>query len=189
MPTLYVCFLENDTSIMEAHWLNKMASWLAPETGGLPPKIHVELFFPNSSSYSNDVLEGQACSIYYGGKVFWIQKKFSRTQWSFRKLNVNHDQYTKIKNYCQDNVGAGFNHLSYFTYPVNCNSITPYWPTKFGMRPKFFCTEICMEALKAGSIISNDQSSSIHPQCFFDILRDRTTPDSVRNYSAKLSFA
>lgn len=191
MPTIYVCFLQNDTELMEAHILNKMASMLAPAADHGSPKIHVELFFPNkSSSYNNDVLEGKACSIYYGGKVFLVQKKFSRKQWSFRKLDVNSNQYDKIYDYCNKHVGDGFNHLSYFTYPVNCQQITPYWPTYFGGQPRYFCSEICVEALKAGNIIDKDSHSSIHPQQLFALLKEDSTPDCVRNYdNMKLSFA
>lgn len=192
MPTIYVCFLENDTELMEAHILNKMATMLAPKTANAgSPKIHVELFFPNTSSnYKNDVLEGKACSIYYSGQVFLVQKKFSRKQWSFRKLDVNKGQYDKVFNYCQAHVGDGFNHLSYFTYPVNCQQITPYWPTHFGYKPKFFCSEICVEALKAGGVVDKESHSSIHPQELFQMLQENSTPDCVRNYdNMKLSFA
>ena len=51
MPTLYVCFLQNDVEIMESHWLNKMAALVAPKSEHTP-KIHVELFFPSNINES-----------------------------------------------------------------------------------------------------------------------------------------
>ena len=36
MPPLYICFLENDQSLMEKHWLNQMAAYLAPVSKNKP---------------------------------------------------------------------------------------------------------------------------------------------------------
>ena len=41
MPTIYVCFLENDQEIMERHWLNRMAAWVSSANNA---KIHVGCF-------------------------------------------------------------------------------------------------------------------------------------------------
>lgn len=187
---LYVCFLENDEEIMEHHWLNRMAAKLAPETKNNKPKIHVELFFPSDRiSESDEIVSGQACSIYYNNKVFLTHKNFSRKQWSFRTLDVSATQYKKIHSFCKQHVGDTFNHLSYFTYPVNCKQITPYWPQRFNMRPKWFCSEIVIEALKHGNVLDQSIHPSMHPEKLYSLLESSSTPDCVRNYGKiKLVF-
>ena len=97
---LYVCFLENDLSLMESHWLNRMAAKLAPKSSN-SPKIHVELFFPDNRQDESENVAGQACSIYYNQQVFLTHKNFSRKQWSFRTLNVTDDQYRKVHAFCK----------------------------------------------------------------------------------------
>lgn len=191
MNTLYVCFLENDEEIMEHHILNRLAANLAPKTSNNNPKIHVELFFPSENTDEEaDVMTGKACSIYYNQKVFLVQKSFSRKQWSFRKLSgLTDDQYNNTYNFCKEHTGEGFNHLSYFTYPMNCQQVTPYWTTNLGMKPRWFCSEICVEALKAGGVLAKNTHPSIHPEELFQILKSSSTPDCVRNYEKmKLVF-
>ncbi len=187
---LYVCFLENDLSLMESHWLNRMAAKLAPPVkSSTKPKIHVELFFPSKEQNDNEVVSGEACSIYYNSSVFLTHKNFSRKQWSFRTLDVTQEQYNKVHNFCKAHVGDPFNHLTYFTYPLGCKQVTPYWSTRFGMKPKWFCSEIVVEALKAGNILNKDVHPSIHPQNLFTYLEESTTPDCARNYdNMKLVF-
>ena len=185
---LYVCFLENDLSLMESHWLNRMAAKLAPKSSN-SPKIHVELFFPDNRQDESENVAGQACSIYYNQQVFLTHKNFSRKQWSFRTLNVTDDQYKKVHAFCKSHVGEPFNHLSYFTYPVGCKQVTPYWATNFGGSPRWFCSEIVVEALKSGNVLPENLHPSIHPQDLFTMLEDDSTPDCVRNYdNMKLVF-
>ena len=181
MPTLYVCFLQNDIELMESHWLNRMAAWLAPKSEHTP-KIHVELFFPDNTRH-DDIVEGKACSIHYGGRVFMQKKRFSRKQWSFRTLNVTQSQYDKIEMFCKGHKGNTFNYVGYYFQPINFLGIHPYTYTFFGMNPKWFCSEICIEALKAGGVLKDSISSSIHPQTLFEMLEDSTTVDCVRNYT------
>lgn len=192
-PLLYVCFLENDHEIMEHHILNRLAARLAP-TSVENPKIHVELFFPGANrNKKSETVSGRACSIYYNGSVFLTRKSFSRKQWSFRTLNVSEDQYSKILRFCQSHVGEKFNHLSYFTYPMKCSdrfSPGPYTPTRFGMKPRWFCSEICVAALQAGGVLDESIHPSMHPQKLFTVLEEFTTPDCVRNYEEMtLNFA
>ena len=192
---LYVCFLENDLELMEHHWLNRMAARLAPKSkSGEMPKIHVELFFPTKGAQNKgDIVTGQACSIYYNSKVFLTRKNFSRKQWSFRTLNVNNDQLERIFNFCKAHRGEKFNHLSYYTYPLNCYDklkAGPYWGERFGMKPQWFCSEICVAALQAGGVLDHSLHPSMHPQALFALLEESTTPDCVRDYTdMKLSFA
>lgn len=180
MPSLYVCFLENDEEIMERHWLNSLAAYMAPSSSS-NPKIHVELFFPEGAQ-SGEVVSGKACSIHYGGKVFLTKKNFSRKQWQFRTLNVTQTQHKKIKMFCETHIGESFNYLGYYLQPVKCKSLTPYHPQTLGFRPRWFCSEICVEALKAGGVLKDNTDASIHPQKLFDMLEDSTTMDCVRNY-------
>jgi hypothetical protein len=181
MPRIYVCFLQNDAEIMERHWLNAMAARVAPGNEE-NPKIHVELFFPSElSNLESDVMNGEACSIHYSSSVFLSKKRFSRKQWCFRTLSCTQKQYDETYKFCKDHEKEGFNYVSYFLQPVGFTP-GPYFLTSFGASPRWFCSEICIEALKAGGVLSSDVRSSMHPQQMYNILRDITTPDSVRNY-------
>jgi len=181
MPPIYVCFLQNDAEIMERHWLNAMAARVAPTTSS-DPKIHVELFFPaEHSNLEADVMNGEACSIHYSGKVFLTKKRFSRKQWCFRTLSCTQKQYDETYKFCKEHQGEGFNYLSYFLQPTGW-SPGPYFLNSIGTNPRWFCSEICIEALKNGGVLSEEVHTSMHPQCLYDILKDITTPDSVRNY-------
>ena len=180
MPPIYVCFLQNDAEIMERHWLNAMAARVAPASDG-NPKIHVELFFPSEhSNLEADVMNGEACSIHYSGSVFISKKRFSRKQWCFRTLSCTQKQYDETYKFCKEHEKEGFNYVSYFLQPVGLTP-GPYFLTSFGVSPRWFCSEICVEALKAGGVLSNDVRSSMHPPELYNILRDITTPDTVRN--------
>lgn len=183
MSTVFCCFLQNDNEIMAQHWLNKAAAKVAPKTNdGTPPKIHVELFFPDEAGNENDLVSGRACSIHYNGKVFMTRKRFSRKQWSFRSIPTNKDQYDAVVSYCEAAVGCRFNHLGYFLQPVL--SVDHAWPeTWFGMKKRYYCSEICVEALKAGGVLHNSVKSQIHPQHLFAMLKDETDAACVRDVS------
>ncbi len=191
MPnTVFACFLDNNTELMEKHWLNKMAAKVAPASGNQPAKIHVELFFPSQDDDgSQDVVKGQACSIHYNNRVFLAQKRFSRVQWTFRSMLLNDEQYEKVLGYCEAHVGCSFNHPGYFLQPLNrILDIRHDWPCKFGnYKPRFFCSEICIEALKCGGVLPESCKSNIHPQEMFKLLEDGTTRGSVRNVN-QLAF-
>ena len=166
MPPIYVCFLQNDAEIMERHWLNAMAARVAPSKGQ-NPKIHVELFFPNeSSNLESDVMNGEACSIHYSGQVFLNKKRFSRKQWCFRTLSCTQKQYDETYKFCKEHEGEPFNFLSYFLQPTGW-SPGPYFLTSWGMNPKWFCSEICIEALKSSGVLSKEVNTSMHPDQLF----------------------
>ena len=181
MPPIYVCFLENDDEIMERHWLNAAAAKFSPSSES-NPKIHVELFFPSEDKEMGDVVQGEACSIHYGGSVFLKQKRFSRKQWCCRTLSCTQKQYDETLKFCKSHMGENFNYLSYFLQPTGW-SPGPYTLTSMGFSPRWFCSEIVVEALKQGGVLSKSLNASIHPQALFTVLRDMTTPDSVRNCS------
>lgn len=180
MSTIYACFLRNDTEIMAAHVLNKVASMIAPECEeGSEPQIHVELFFPDDEGKDNELVSGQACSIHYNGEVFLTRKRFSRKQWNFRSLDTTQEQYDAVLQYCKDAVGCHFNHVGYFLQPFL--SIDHAWPTKMGFKKRYYCSEIVVEALKAGGVFPSNMKSQIHPQTLYAMLKDETTSACVRN--------
>lgn len=190
MPTVYCCFLDNDTELMEKHWLNRMAAKVAPPSGDLPAKIHVELFFPaQDDDGSSEVVKGEACSIHYNNKVFLSKKRFSRVQWTFRSMDLTDEQFEQVYNYCKAHVGCSFNHVGYFLQPFHkWLDIRHDWPQKFGdYKPRYFCSEICIEALKAGNVLPQSCKSNIHPQEMFKLLEDGTTRGCVRNVN-QLAF-
>jgi len=181
MPPIYVCFLQNDAEIMERHFLNAVAAKVAP-TAKTDPKIHVELFFPSGHhNPESEVMSGEACSVHYGGTVFLTQKRFSRKQWCFRTLSCTQKQYDATYKFCKEHKGEKFNYLSYFLQPTGW-APGPYFLTSWGLSPRWFCSEICVDALKHGDVLAKTVNSSMHPEELFTILMDITTPDSVRNY-------
>lgn len=180
MSTIYACFLRNDTEIMAAHILNKLASWIAPKCEeGVEPQIHVELFFPDEEGKENELVSGQACSIHYNGEVFLTRKRFSRKQWNFRSLDTTQEQYDAVLDYCKNAVGCHFNHVGYFLQPLL--SINHDWPLKWGYNKRYYCSEIVVEALKAGGVFPSTMKSQIHPQTLYAMLKDETTSACVRN--------
>lgn len=187
MSTIYACFLRNDNEIMAAHVLNKLAAKIAPATSnGDAPQIHVELFFPDKET-DNELVSGQACSIHYNGKVFLTRKRFSRSQWNFRSLDTTRAQYDKILDYCTSACGARFNHLGYFLQPLL--KVDHAWPEHFGMAKRYYCSEICIEALKAGGVLPKTMCSQVHPQTLYALLKDHTTSACVKDVSKiELSF-
>lgn len=188
MSTIYACFLRNDTDIMEAHILNKLASMIAPQCEeGVEPQIHVELFFPDveEERKENELVSGQACSIHYNGSVFLTRKRFSRKQWNFRSLDTTEEQYNAVLDYCKQAVGCRFNHVGYFLQPLI--SIDHAWPLHFGYKKRYYCSEIVIEALKAGGVFPQNMVSQIHPQTLYAMLKSETTSACVRNVK-NLSF-
>jgi hypothetical protein len=180
MSTIYACFLRNDTDIMAAHILNKIASMVAPACEqGVEPQIHVELFFPDEEGKENELVSGQACSIHYNGTVFLTRKRFSRKQWNFRSLDTTKEQYDAVLNYCTAAVGCHFNHVGYFLQPIV--SIDHTWPESMGYNKRYYCSEIVIEALKAGGVFPPDTKSQIHPQSLYMMLKADTTSACVRN--------
>lgn len=189
MSTIFACFLRNDNEIMAAHILNKLAASVAPKTqnGEPTPQIHVELFFPDEEGDSEELVSGQACSIHYNGKVFLTRKRFSRSQWNFRSLDTTKEQYNAILDYCKEAVGCRFNHVGYFLQPVV--NINHSWPQDwFGFGNRYYCSEIVVEALKAGGVFPTSMRSQIHPETLYSILKDETTGACVKDVK-KIQFS
>ena len=99
----------------------------------------------------------------------------------FQSFILSQKQYDDTYKFCKGHVGENFNYLSYFLQPTGW-APGPYSFSSWGFSPRWFCSEICIEALKEGGVLSKDVNTSMHPQSLYDILEDITTADSVRNY-------
>ena len=191
MPTIMICFVRADSSLLEESWLNRAASWLATTDDDRAPYIHAEvLFIPKGAAFnrtSNDV-SGMACSIVYGNTVHLEPKRFSRTEWEFRSMTVSEEAYDRMYAVAEERRGDGFNHLGYFLHPLYIQP-RPMFYTWFGMRPRWYCSEIVSHILKAGGIFEPAACESIHPHELYKNLKTVTMADCGRNMkSVTLQF-
>ena len=109
MKEVVLCFLDIESNMLRSSWLNSWAAKLAPTSRHKrPPQVHVELFFRDGNSD-----EGHCTSIVYNKKIHWFRKKFSR-QWSFRSIWMEDNTYAKLKAFCLQHVGCGFNKIGFF---------------------------------------------------------------------------
>ena len=176
---IVLCFLDMNSPEIADHWLNRFAARLAPKTSNGLPKIHVELLFKET----NDT-EGMACSIYYDKQVHYYKKRFSRLNWSFRSIYCSTQAYNKIKNYCRNAAGCKFNKIGYFLFWLGIR-LSGQYPCKFGYRPRYFCSEIITQALKAGGVLNNEQPSVIHPETLYRLVAPASTLTTIRNWDQK----
>lgn len=165
---MLVAFLAADSDLLESHVLNKAAAWAA---GGNNPMIHSEILFVDRET--EDGFVGRSCSIHYGGKVFFEQKKFSRNQWRFRSVNTSAAQLQAALKFCQDHVGEPFNKVGFFMQPFTGKRLA---------KKAWFCSEIVAGALNAAGF---NIELSLHPQALFEKVADRTTPDCPRALEMK----
>ena len=96
-------------------------------------------------------MSGQACSIVYNRNVHMERKRFSRSQWVFRSMNVSQTQYDLMYNFCKAHVGEPFNKLGYFLAWTPLLAPSPSFYTWLGMSHRWYCSEIVVAALKAGA--------------------------------------
>lgn len=163
---LLVAFLAADSDLLESHILNKAAAWVSGEKN---PMIHAEVLFVDREC--GDGVIGRSCSIHYGGKVFFTQKKFSRTQWRFRSVPMSQQNIRKAMRFCQQHVGEPFNKLGYFMQPISTSRLSSN---------SWFCSEIVAGALNAGGM---NISPSLHPHALYKSISDMTSPDCPRDMS------
>ena len=163
---LLVAFLAADSDLLESHILNKAAAWVSGDNN---PMIHAEVLFVDRESA--DGVIGRSCSIHYGGKVFFKQKKFSRSQWRFRSVSMSQENIRKAMKFCQEHVGDSFNKVGYFMQPVSAQRLASN---------KWFCSEIVAGALNAGGM---NVPPSLHPNALYRAIADTTTPDCPRDMS------
>tara|TARA_B100001059_G_C17806071_1_gene569216 strand:- start:769 stop:1344 length:576 start_codon:yes stop_codon:yes gene_type:complete len=181
---IMLCFVRSDSDILEASWLNRAAASLASTEDGSAPFIHAELLFcPPGGSSGKDSVSGLACSIVYSGNVHLETKRFSRKEWFFRSMEVSKGQYDTMMSFCKVHQGDSFNHLGYFMYwsPLRPS---PMFYTYLGMTPRWYCSEIVIGALKAGEIVDESVSSSMHPHELYKLMQGSSVADCARDINA-----
>lgn len=181
---IMLCFVRSDSDILEASWLNRAAASLASTEDGSAPFIHAELLFcPPGGSSGKDSVSGLACSIVYSGNVHLETKRFSRKEWFFRSMEVSKGQYDTMMSFCKVHQGDSFNHLGYFMYwsPLRPS---PMFYTYLGMTPRWYCSEIVIGALKAGEIVDESVSSSMHPHELYKLVQGSSVADCARDINA-----
>ena len=165
---MLVAFLAADSDLLESHVLNKAAAWVSGESN---PMIHAEVLFVDRET--DDGFVGRSCSIHYGGKVFFEQKKFSRNQWRFRSVSASDDQIQAAMRFCQEHVGDPFNKVGFFMQPLVGRRMS---------QNSWFCSEIVAGALNAAGF---KVQPSLHPHALFKAIANNTTPDCPRVVSMK----
>jgi len=168
---IMLCFVRSDSSILEASWLNRAASYFATTKADEKPYIHAEIMFCQSNDA--EAVSGLACSIVYGANVHLQRKRFSKKEWFFRSMSVTSEQYEKMLSFCQNHVGESFNHAGYFMYwaPVQPRPMFYQW---LGMKPRWYCSEIVLGALHAGNVLGEEVPTAMHPHQLFEITKDMT---------------
>ena len=178
-----LCFVRSDSTILQESWLNSAASFFAPRAPrSSAPYIHVEiLFMPNGNEMRKSDVYGEACSIVYGGNVHFVKKRFSRKEWEFRSLQCSDSQYDSMKAFCKEHAGDGFNHLGYFTYWAGLFAPKPMFYTYLGLKPRWYCSEIVIAALKHGNILQPSFPNAEHPDRLYHVIKERSMMDCGRN--------
>jgi len=182
---IMLCFVRSDSTILQESWLNRAASWLAGGTAEHPPYIHTELLFvPPEGLHNADEVSGQACSIVYNGTVHLHRKRFSRSEWFFRSMNVSKQQYDNMLAFCKQRVGEPFNKMGYFLAWTPLFAPRPSFYTWFGMSHRWYCSEIVVAALKSGGVLPSTYPSAVHPNTLYTDMLNRTMVDCGRNVNA-----
>lgn len=189
---IMLCFVRSDSSVLESSWLNSAASFFAPRAPRSgPPYIHVEIMFPpgNTASNTTNDVYGDACSIVYGGSVHFVKKRFSRKEWEFRSMECTEEQYNNMKIFCKSHIGDNFNHVGYFMYWAGMFAPKPMFYTYLGMKPRWYCSEIVIGALKNGGLMEDSFPNAEHPDKLYHTVKNKSMINCGRNMKeVKLSF-
>lgn len=143
MPTVYVCSLAADSTLLQKSWLNRAAEMLAPQP---PPHrrpfVHSELFFPNEhANLRNELQHGVSARIVYGGRVELGAKEFNRHTWHFDALSVTPQQRVQMLDWLERHKGAKFDYLGYAT---GCTA-----------QNRFYCSRLVGRCLQEGGVMPN----------------------------------
>lgn len=184
---IIVCYLRSGSEVLEDHILNRIAAWAAPRPSeGCNPVVHVELFFPNTSSD----MTGLSSGIHYGGQVFLHPKTFRRKDWVFHSIPATPHQVRLAKAFCERQKGAGFNYLGFYS-PQPCNIGHAYRMRKMDTkRMPWYCSElVAYTLLHAGVLCPQDAKlASSHPQMAYNVIQNTcdTYVDSARSLKGNI---
>lgn len=183
MREIVLAFLDITSEALEDNWLNRAAaSIVAPNcnrtrNGKKAPNVHVEIWFRDTQ------YEGFSCSICFNKKVHWHKKSFSRV-WSFRSIHCTDAAFAKVKSFCMMQRGCKFNSLGFFGMGLRLR-LSGTWPTYFGFRPRYFCSELICASLKHGGILSKTQQTVIHPEELFILIQPFSSVTSIKEKNFK----
>ena len=183
MKEIVLAFLDITSEALEDNWLNKAAANIvAPHctrtrNGKKAPNVHVEIWFKDTDQ------DGYSCSICYNKKVHWHKKNFSRV-WSFRSLFCTNEAYAKIKSWCMLQRGCKFNFIGFFLMGLSLR-ISGSWPTFFGFKPRYFCSELVTTALKHGGVLGKKQNTVIHPEELFTLVAPISSVTTIKQHKFK----
>lgn len=174
---LVLCFLNANSQLLADSYLNRWAAKVAPRTKyNQPPQVHVELLFRDDTE-----LKGMSCSICYNQTVHYQQKRFSRSNWTFRSIYVTPQAYTRVKTWCQMRRGEKFNRLGFYLLAIGWR-ISGSWPTTFNYKHTWYCAELIATALQIGNVLPNTMTMVMHPEELYQYLSLTTTPTTIRNW-------
>ena len=134
---VYIAFLPMDADSLEDSWINRMVGRIAREDGAM---VHAEIVFREDE----DDLYSKSASIHYGKDVFCRDKLFGRPGWRFLGLNMSPEEARRCLEWCQGQVGKGFNYYGFWTQPIPC--------TGGYTGDKFFCSELVCACLRENGI-------------------------------------
>jgi len=175
---LYACFLPSDSSLLEDSFINRLAACFASSR---TPMIHVELLFAE-----NDGDFGESCSIHYQGKVFLKQKRFSRANYQFRRIQATDEQIRKVYEFCKRCEGNSFNRLGFFLQPFRFAPDSQFMFDKgLSDTPQWYCSSLCCSALRFANIFQ-DMPTAMHPHAMYEFLKPRSAPDVPRKVCMEL---
>ena len=176
MKEVVLCFLDIESNMLRDSWLNSWAARLAPRSKHKrAPQVHVELFFRDGDSS-----EGYCTSITYNKKIHWFKKSFSR-QWSFRSIYMADHVYAKLKAFCLQHIGCKFNKVGFYLMSLGLR-IPGTYPTYFGFKRRFFCSEYVATALRECELLPQNASKVMHPQELYELIAPISSISSLKQY-------
>jgi len=177
--TLTIAFYRPESS--DEPLINRATSYI---TGKFS---HCELLFRDPKTGKHNL----ASSIYQSEFVFFRNKHFGRTSWSFKTIQITSKQADEMREFClnaaQKNIP--FNNLGL----MRC--CTP-WPRKTD-HTCYFCSEYLICAFQSAGLFEHAIPSVVTPSTLFDMLNDfnqytAATPllqDRINKKGLKFIFA
>ena len=184
---IIVCYLRSSSTLLQDHFLNRMAAIRAPATDdNSEPMVHVELYFPDPSDRDT----GLSAGIHYGGRMFMFPKTFKRTDWTFHSVPATQRQVAKAKAFCRRQLGASFNYQGFFL-PSPCNLTHSYRVRNADTkRMQWYCSELVSYALHHAGILDDaaTKHASKHPTAMYNVMNDHcdTYMDSARSLKGNI---